>query len=53
MRWVGHVSCMGDRTGAYWVLVERREGNSPLGRLLIGGMMIIWIFKKWGSHGLD
>jgi hypothetical protein len=41
---------MGDRTDAYKVLVERPEGNSPLGRPAIDGMMIIWIFKKWGSY---
>jgi len=52
MRWVGHVSYIEDR-GAYRILVERCEGNSPLGRLVIDGMMIIWIFKKLGSHGLD
>jgi len=32
---------MGDRTGAYSVLVERLEGNCPLRRQVIDGMMII------------
>jgi len=45
-------ACMGDRTGAYRVVVERREENIPPGKLVIDGMMKIWIFKKWGSHGL-
>jgi hypothetical protein len=30
MRWTGHVACMGERIGAYWVLVGKPEG--PLGR---------------------
>jgi hypothetical protein len=33
MRWVGHVACMGDRRGAYQILVGRPEGNKPLGKL--------------------
>jgi hypothetical protein len=28
----GHVACMGERTGAYTVLVEKPEGRRPLGR---------------------
>ena len=32
MRWVGHVACLGDRTGAYRVLVGRPDGKSPLGK---------------------
>jgi hypothetical protein len=32
MRLVGHVACMGDRSGAYRVLVEKPEGRKPLGR---------------------
>jgi len=28
----GHVACLGDRRGAYRVLVGRPEGKSPLGR---------------------
>ena len=27
MRWVGHVAHMGDRRGAYRILVERPEGR--------------------------
>jgi hypothetical protein len=32
MRWEGHVACMGERTGAYRVLVGRPEGQRLLGR---------------------
>jgi len=31
MRWAGHVARMGDRRGAYWVLVEGPEGKRPIG----------------------
>jgi hypothetical protein len=37
MRWMGHVAQMEGRRGAYWILVERREGERPLGS---GGL--IW-----------
>ena len=30
--WVGHVARMGERRGVYRVLMEKPEGNSPLGR---------------------
>jgi hypothetical protein len=32
IRWAGHVACMGDRRGAYRILVGRPEGRRPLGR---------------------
>ena len=32
MRWAGHVVCMAERRGIYWVLVGKREGKRPLGR---------------------
>jgi len=32
MRWAGHVARMGDRRGAYAVLVGRPEGKRPLVR---------------------
>jgi hypothetical protein len=31
-RWVLHVACIGERKGAYTVLVGRPEGKSPLER---------------------
>ena len=32
MRWVGRVARMGERRGAYRVLVGKREGEGPFGR---------------------
>jgi len=32
MRWGGHVACMGERRGAYRVLLGRPEARRPLGR---------------------
>jgi hypothetical protein len=32
MRWEGHVARMGEKRGAYRILVERPEGRQPLGR---------------------
>ena len=32
MRWAGHVARMGERRGAYSVLVGKPEGKRPLGR---------------------
>ena len=32
MRWAGHLSRMGDKRGAYRILVGKPEGNRPLGR---------------------
>jgi len=29
---VGHVACVGERTGVYRVLLEKPEGKRPLGR---------------------
>jgi len=31
MRWEGHLAHIGDRRGAYGVLVEKPEGKRPLG----------------------
>jgi hypothetical protein len=31
-KWVEHVACMGERRGAYRILVVRPEGRRPLGR---------------------
>jgi hypothetical protein len=33
MRWAGHVARMGERRGAYGILVGRPGGRRPLGRL--------------------
>ena len=32
MRLAGHVACMGESRGAYWVLVGKPKGKRPLGR---------------------
>ena len=32
MKWVGHVAGMGNRRGAYRVLVRKPKGKRPLGR---------------------
>jgi hypothetical protein len=32
MKWAGYVARMGDRRGAYWVLVVRPEGKTSLGK---------------------
>jgi hypothetical protein len=32
MRWAGHVARMGERKGAYRILVGKPEGKRPLGR---------------------
>jgi hypothetical protein len=32
MRWAGHVACMGEKRGAYRILVGRPEGRRPRGR---------------------
>jgi hypothetical protein len=33
MRWVRHVACNGERRGVYRVLVWKREGKRPRGRI--------------------
>jgi len=32
MIWVGNIACIGDRRGAYRILVRKPEGRRPLGR---------------------
>ena len=32
MRWAGHVARMGERRGAYVVLVGKSQGKTPIGR---------------------
>ena len=32
MGWAGHVACMGERRGVYWVLVGKPERKRPLNR---------------------
>jgi hypothetical protein len=47
IRWAGHVACMGERGGAYRVLVGKAVGKRPVGRPRRGGRIILdWILKK-------
>jgi hypothetical protein len=49
MRWAGYVAFMGERRGAYRVLVGKPEGKRPLGRT---GRR--WVgYNKWISKKLD
>jgi hypothetical protein len=44
---------MGDRRGAYRVLVEKPEGKRPLGKPRHNRRIILkWILKKWDG-GMD
>jgi hypothetical protein len=54
MRWAGHVACMGDRRGVYRVLVRKREGKRPLGRLRLRWEDNIKIdLQEAGCEGVD
>ena len=54
IRWTGHVARMGERRGAYRVLVGKHEGKRPL-----GGPRRRWEdnmkmdFQEVGREGLD
>jgi hypothetical protein len=54
LRWAGHVSRMGEKRGAYRILVGRPEGKRPLGRPRRRWEDILkWIFKKWGMDWIE
>ena len=48
MRWAGHVPRMGDKSGAYGILMGRPEGKRPLGRPRRRRENSIK--KKWGGE---
>jgi hypothetical protein len=49
------ITSMGDRRGAYRVLVGKPEGQRPLeDRDVVGGIILRWIFRKWDvGYGVD
>jgi len=54
-RWAGHVACMGERIGAYRVLVEKPEGKRQLARPRRRWEYNIKMDIQevgWGGHGL-
>jgi hypothetical protein len=55
MRWLGHVARMGEKRGAYRILVGDLMEGEHLGDQDVDGRIILkWIFNKWdGGHGLD
>jgi hypothetical protein len=54
MRRAGHVACMGERSGAYRILVGRPEGRRPLGRPRRRCDNIKMALQEMGfGHGLD
>jgi hypothetical protein len=50
LRWAGDVARMGERRGAYKVLVGKPELRKPLGRNMI---LLKWIFENWDWGGMD
>jgi hypothetical protein len=50
--WAGHIARMGERRGAYRVLVGKPEGRMPLEDPAVDGRIILrWIFRKWDGGG--
>jgi hypothetical protein len=49
LRWAGHVARMGERIGAYRVLVGKPEGRRPLGRLRRTWTGSIWLMIGTGG----
>ena len=55
MRWAGHVARMGDRKGAYRVLVGKPERDHLEDLRVDRGIILKLIFKKWdgGTDWID
>ena len=53
MRWAGHVARMGERRGAYRVLVEKPERKRPLGRPRRRWKDIKMDLQEVGCGGMD
>ena len=55
LRWAGHLACMGEKRGAYRVLVGKPDGTRPLGRPRRSGVDNTEINLRQGEwgHGLD
>ena len=48
MRWAGHVARLGERRGAYRILVGKPEGKNHLEDPVVDGRIILkLIFRKW------
>jgi hypothetical protein len=48
MRWARSVASVGERRGAYMVLVGKPEGKNHLEDRRVDGWIILrWIFRKW------
>jgi hypothetical protein len=47
MRCAGHVARIGEKRNVYRILVGKPEGKRPLGRLDVGGRIILkWILER-------
>jgi hypothetical protein len=53
MKWAGHVARMGDRRGAYRILVGRPAGKRPLGRSRRRQNNIKMDLQEVGRGGMD
>jgi hypothetical protein len=51
LKWAGHVARMGEKRGAYRVLVGKPEGKNHLENPGVDGKIILkWIIKKWDGQ---
>jgi hypothetical protein len=53
MRWARHVAHVGERRGAYLVLVGKSGGKKPLGRLGIDGRIFFKCIFRSEMGGMD